>query len=161
MITYHPDIQVVSGTDWTVNGVLYDAAGNPLDVTNCTLVWGLLDPDGNSVLPLDADVQIAKTDPVNGAISITLSDTDTALRPGRYTDALQVTEGQSTDVFWIGNILVGANPFNVINGIVEQPVPPSAPTPAPDDSNIVVIPQWWWWQGGPFGYYGPYGGYYY
>jgi hypothetical protein len=32
------------------------------------------------------------------------------LDPGRYTDALAVTEGASNDVFWIGQILVAANP---------------------------------------------------
>ena len=29
-----------------------------------------------------------------------------------YTDALQVSEGTKTGLFWIGQILVAANPFN-------------------------------------------------
>jgi hypothetical protein len=35
------------------------------------------------------------------------------LDPSRYTDALQVVAGTNKDVFWIGQILVAANPFNV------------------------------------------------
>jgi hypothetical protein len=121
---YHPDVEVVSGTPIVINGILYDAAGNLLDVTNCTLAWGLLDPDGNPVSPLA--VTISKTDPVNGAISIEVPATYTDLRPGRYTDALQVTAGMSTDLFWTGWVLVCANPFIVINDI--EPASPFAPS---------------------------------
>ena len=32
---------------------------------------------------------------------------------GRYTDALQVTAGVSTELFWIGSILIAANPLSV------------------------------------------------
>jgi hypothetical protein len=110
-LIYHPDISTVSGTPIVINGTLYDAAGNLLDLTNATLAWGLLDPDGNPVAPLSAT--ISKTDPANGAISIEVPATYTALQPGRYTDALEVTEGMNTEVFWIGQILVAANPFNV------------------------------------------------
>ena len=42
---------------------------------------------------------------------INVAATDTDLDPGRYTDALQVREGTSTELFWIGQILVAANPF--------------------------------------------------
>jgi len=149
-ITYHPDVQVVSGTDWTLAGVLYDATGKVLDVTNCTLVWTLLDPNGVPVQPLSTDAVITKTNPAQGAVQISVDMGDTALLPGRYTDALQVSEGTSTDVFWIGNILVDANPMNVANGIVEQPVPP-APPPPQDYYPLVTVP-WWvfyrqqgWW----------------
>jgi hypothetical protein len=54
---------------------------------------------------------ISKTDPVNGAISIAVAKSDTALDPGRYTDALQVIAGSNKDLFWIGQIRVAANPF--------------------------------------------------
>ena len=54
---------------------------------------------------------ISKTDPVNGAISIAVAKSDTALDPGRYTDALQVVSGAQKDVFWTGQLRVCANPF--------------------------------------------------
>jgi hypothetical protein len=144
-VTYHPDLPLISGTPWVIAGTLYDATGKVLDVTNCTLVWTLLDPNANPVLPLNADVQITKTDPVNGAIQISVAESDTALLPGRYTDALQITEGASSDVFWIGNILVAANPQNVAAGIVEQPAPAPPPTQAADYWPNQTV-QWWGWQ---------------
>jgi len=107
-ITYHPDIEVASGTPVVINGTLYDAAGNLLDITNASLSWGLLDPDGN---PVQLDVTVTKTDAPNGVIQVAVPAT--ALPPGRYTDALQATEGVNKELFWIGNILIAASPFSV------------------------------------------------
>ena len=107
-ITYHPDVEVVSGMPITISGTLYEAAGNLLDITNTSLSWGLLDPDGN---PVPLDVTVTKTDAPNGVIQVAVPAT--ALPPGRYTDALQATEGVNKELFWIGNILIAANPFDV------------------------------------------------
>jgi hypothetical protein len=123
MISYHSDVTLLPATNWAIAGVLYDATGKALDVTNCEFTWALLDPDA---APIPVTAVITKTDPVHGSIQISVSEADTApLLPGRYTDALQVTEGASSDVFWIGNILVAANPMNVINNVTEQPAPPT------------------------------------
>jgi len=103
-----PIVCARAGTPWTIAGTVYDAQGNLLDVTNAQLAWCLLDPNGN---PVPQVVTITKTDPTHGAIEISVAATDTALDPGRYTDALQVREGTSTELFWIGQILVAANPF--------------------------------------------------
>jgi hypothetical protein len=51
--------------------------------------------------------------PVNGAIQISVAKADTAIDPGRYTDALRVIAGPNKDLFWSGQILVPANPFAV------------------------------------------------
>jgi hypothetical protein len=110
-ITFHPDIEIASGEPITIKGLLVDANGQPVDVTNCTLAFALLDHDGAPVAPLN--VTISKTDPTNGVISIEIPAAYTALPPGRYTDGLQVTEGMSTEVFWVGQILIAANLFNV------------------------------------------------
>jgi hypothetical protein len=40
-----------------VAGALFDAKGNPFDVTNCQPSWALLDPEGN---PLPATAAISK-----------------------------------------------------------------------------------------------------
>lgn len=152
-VTYHPDIDVVSGTDWTIAGTIYDASGKLLDVTNCDLAWVLLDPDGNPILPTDLNVTISKSDPINGAILINVPIQYTYLRPGRYTDVLQITQGMSTDVFWMGQLRCAANPMNVFQNISELPVAPPAPTPEPDV--LIVVPPWWsgtpsarWWKSG-------------
>jgi hypothetical protein len=68
----------------------------------------LLNADSNWVVPMPAS--ITKTDPVNGAITIEVAKTDTALAPGRYIDALQIRDGTDTGLYWIGNICVAANP---------------------------------------------------
>jgi hypothetical protein len=112
-VSYHADVELMAGLPWLINGTLYDANGNPFDVSNCSFVRALLDPSGNPVLPLDDNVLISKTDPTNGGIQISIPAQYTALDPGRYTDALRVTEGNSSDVFWIGQILVAANPMLV------------------------------------------------
>jgi hypothetical protein len=83
-ISYHEDIEVVAGTAWVIGGVLYHANDQLLDVTNCSLAWSLLNPNGAPVLPVDVNVSISKTDAVNGAISIELAREYTALPPGRY-----------------------------------------------------------------------------
>ena len=89
-LTYHGDVEVAAGVPWTINGTLCNAAGAPFDVTNAQLAWVLLNAD-SYVVPMTAS--ITKTDPVNGAISIEVAKTDTALAPGRYTDALQIRKG--------------------------------------------------------------------
>ena len=77
-----------------------------IEVASCYL----LDPDGR---PVPTTPTITKIDPVNGAIQIAVSRSDTALDPGRYTDALQVIDGALKDIFWIGQIRVAANPFSL------------------------------------------------
>jgi hypothetical protein len=108
--TYHPDIDVIAATPWTIAGTLYDATGKLLDVTNCTLSWVLLDFDAQ---PVETSASITKTDPANGSITIEIPSTYTDLPPGRYTDTLQVIAGVSKDVFWTGQLRVVANPFSV------------------------------------------------
>ena len=49
--------------------------------------------------------------PWRGRFHCEINVADTALNPGRYTGALQVREGTSTELFWIGQILVSADPF--------------------------------------------------
>jgi hypothetical protein len=112
-LPYHPNVQVRAGTTWSINGLLLDANGNPLDITNCALAWGLLDMSGNPVPVVIDNAVVTKTDPVNGAISITIAAAYTKIDPARYTDTLEVTEGNNTELFWTGFIVVNADPFAV------------------------------------------------
>jgi hypothetical protein len=104
-LTYHREVEVAAGVPWTINGRLCNAAGAPFDVTNAQLAWVLLNAD-SYLVPMTAS--ITKTDPVNGAISIDVAMTATALAPGRYTDALQIRKGTGRGLYWIGNICVAA-----------------------------------------------------
>jgi hypothetical protein len=65
------------------------------------------------VLPVIADGQDQQDRPGPRRLQVHLSSDQTGLDPGRYTDAQQVTEGNSSDLFWIRQICVTANPFNV------------------------------------------------
>ena len=108
-LAYHPNVQLMAGVPWTINGTLCNAAREPFDVTNAQLAWVLLNADSSWVVPMTAS--ITKTDPVNGAISIEVAKTDTALAPGRYMDALQIRQGTGTGLYWIGQILVAEHPL--------------------------------------------------
>jgi hypothetical protein len=96
---------VAAGVPWVINGQLCDATGVPFDVTNAELAWVLLDADSWVVA---VTASITKNDPVNGGISIEVAKIDTALPPGRYTDALQIRAGTGTGLYWIGLIEVAA-----------------------------------------------------
>ena len=106
---HHDPIELVPGDSWRVPGLLLDVNGAPLDLTSAALRWTLLDPDGFPV-PLAADVSV--TDAANGALMISVSNTDTAaLGPGPYTDALRVSIPGATSTVWMGTIGVLASCF--------------------------------------------------
>lgn len=138
MIQYHPDIELMSGTSWIINGTLTDASGAVFNPSQSTLDFILLDPEGN---PVSTDgVVISIINPLTGSIQILIPNTVTALVPDRYTDALQVISGPIVDVFWIGNILVAANPANIANNITERDyVTPPEPV-------MALTSNWDWWQ---------------
>jgi hypothetical protein len=102
-LTYHVPIEVAADVPWVINGQLCDATGVPFDVTNAQLAWVLLNAD-SFVVPTSAS--ITKNDPANGAIRIEVAKMDTALPPGRYTDALQIRGGTGRGIYWIGFIEV-------------------------------------------------------
>jgi hypothetical protein len=112
--THHPDIEQMSGDDWSIVGTLTDTNGQPLDLTNAALEWTLVNPDGKVAIP-DGSAQIVMVSPMtSGIISINVPRNITAqLSPGRHTDALRVTIADLADTLWIGTILVGADLFSI------------------------------------------------
>ena len=46
MPTTDHDTNFVAGDDWRIGGTLLDRDGNPLDLTNASIAWTLLDPSG-------------------------------------------------------------------------------------------------------------------
>jgi hypothetical protein len=61
-LTHHGDIEVMPGDDWIIPGVLLDANGNPLDLSDCKLSWALVGPDGNGVAVAEDAVDLEITD---------------------------------------------------------------------------------------------------
>jgi hypothetical protein len=95
---------------------LLDADGNPLDLSNATLTWTLIGPQGTPVLA-DGDATITVVgDPTAGTIHIAVHNAKTAqLEAGRYIDALQVAIGDVVSPLWTGQMLVAANPRRVLS----------------------------------------------
>lgn len=105
--TPHGDVELVAGDEWRMVGTLLDRGGNPLDLTNASIAWTLLDPSG---APVRARAVITVLDPPTaGIINIKLTAAATAaVAPGRYTDALRITLAGKTSTFWGGSIIVDA-----------------------------------------------------
>ena len=67
----HDDTNFVAGDDWCIGGTLLDRDGNPLDLTNTSIAWTLLDPSG---APVNANAIITVLDPPTaGMVNIKLT----------------------------------------------------------------------------------------
>jgi hypothetical protein len=113
MTDFHPDISLVAGDDWVIEGTLLADDGSALDLTNGVLSWRLLDGDGN---PVSVNATITIVEPATaGKVTITVGYADTAgLMPGPYVDSLRadLTGGRST--LWSGRLLVSVNAFETV-----------------------------------------------
>ena len=113
-LVHHPDTELMAATDWAIDGTLFDVNGQPLDLSNATLTWTLIGPQGLPVFT-NTDVTITVLDSANGLIRIDVPNAKTAtLEVGRYMDALQLTIGDVISPLWLGVILVAANPRRVM-----------------------------------------------
>jgi hypothetical protein len=122
MPSLHDDIELVAADDWTIPGTLLDNTGAPLDLTNATFQWTLIDPDGEAVAPLITGSTLTIVQPpTNGAIKIFVPRNLTApLLAGRYHDALRVIIEDAT-MYWMGTIAVDGDPMSLPMTIVGQP----------------------------------------
>jgi hypothetical protein len=102
--------KLVAGDNWHIVGTLLDRAGKPLDLTNASIAWTLLDPSG---APVGASATITVIDPPSaGIVNIKLTGATTAtLAPGHYIEALQITRAGKTSTFQgLSIIVMAANP---------------------------------------------------
>ena len=115
MSDFHPDISLVAGDDWVIEGTLLADDGSPLDLTNGTLSWRLLDSDGQA-----GHAQCHHHDRPAGDRR---QDHDRrALYRHRWPDAgrlfdllrADLTGGRST--LWSGRLLVSVNVFEPVLG---------------------------------------------
>jgi hypothetical protein len=91
----HDDTELMAGTDWVIAGTLLDVDGNPLELSNATLQWTLIGPDGLPVLQ-NGDAAITVTG--IGTINIAVHHAVTAmLDPGRYAPLACATRKLSAD----------------------------------------------------------------
>jgi hypothetical protein len=115
-VTHHDDLEVVAGDDWVIDGTLINEDGSATDLSNAQAVyWVLLGPDGYPILSSDQAVVAIVDPPSSGAVRITVAKlVTTGLDPGRYTDAIRVVGIALTATFWIGQILVDADPWSTV-----------------------------------------------
>ena len=69
-VSHHADLELMPGDDWVIPFALTDINGGPLDLTDATLQWTLLDPDGNQIV---VDPHITTDNPTTtgtGAIAV-------------------------------------------------------------------------------------------
>ena len=114
-LTHHDTVEEMSGDTWTIDAQLQDYSGQPLTLTDASLIWVLINPDGercpdiNSAAVIEKLSPVAATDP-NARITVPASATAGRLA-GRYTDAMRVVIGDEVDLMFTGIILVSADPF--------------------------------------------------
>jgi hypothetical protein len=85
--TNHPPVEVVANDDWVFTGNLTDTNGQPLDLTDATIEWVLVDSQGACVASFPGLASITVVGNAPGVVIITLARDATDLPPGGYTDA--------------------------------------------------------------------------
>lgn len=114
-LSHHDEIELMQGDDWKIPFTLLDPASHPIDLTSIdasAFTWALVGPDGIGVSAVGA--VITKSAPTAGRGMITVPRAVTeGLTVGRYFDSLRVLIGSSESTFWVGTILVDADPSSV------------------------------------------------
>lgn len=111
MSTQDPDNHsLIAGEQWRIEGTLLDREGNPLNLTDASIIWTLLDESG---APVTRDAIVAVLDPpAAGIVTIELTGPATSgLAPGLYTEELQITiSGRTSVVRGLSIIVVAKGP---------------------------------------------------
>jgi hypothetical protein len=111
MAVTHPLMQLTAGDSWQFDATLTDADGNPLDLTNATVTWALLNFNSKPMIqPADYTVALG-TNP--GECSILVAGSvSTNLSSGSYTDFLRVTDASAAVATLIqGPMRIKGDPF--------------------------------------------------
>jgi hypothetical protein len=106
----HGVLQLTAGDTWQFDAVLNDADGNPLDLTNATVTWALLNFNSKPMIPsTDYTVQLG-TNPGECSILVPGS-VSTNLASGSYTDFWRVTDAEGTTTLIQGPMRIKGDPF--------------------------------------------------
>lgn len=105
---HHAIIELQAGDDWLIEGTLLSMNGTIFNPSGADIIWVLISPDGKNV---DVSNVVINRNNSLGTVTITLMAEHTAsLPPGRYSDALRIVDAGRTSLFWVGQIIVNANP---------------------------------------------------
>ena len=107
----HLPVTLVAGDTWQFDAMLLDPSGNPLDLTNATVEWTMLDVETQQPVIPKTDVEIVVNGP--GAVTVTIQPTaTTSVGGGQYGDWWRVTLVDGiTQTLLHGGYDVIADPF--------------------------------------------------
>jgi hypothetical protein len=116
-VTHHDYVELRAGDDWIIQATLLNPDGSAYDLTNATVEWILLGPDGMTAIDQGWTFQVAE--PATGGQGVVLVDNKLTapLAPGYYMDALRAITPTPTDpnlqvtTMWDGQIGVCINMF--------------------------------------------------
>jgi hypothetical protein len=138
-VTHHDYVELRAGDDWIIQATLLNPDGSPYDLTNATVEWILIGPDGLAAIITGYTFQVA-TDPTQGMGVVLVDNTLTVeLAPGYYMDSLRATVPTAADpnlqvtTMWDGQIGVCINMFYPL-------LLAPAPTTVTDDDAAAIPP---------------------
>ena len=106
----HPPLSLFAGDDWSIVATFLDATGAPIDLTGATVLWTLLNIEGQAVL---TSSQFSVTiGGATGQCTLTVpAASSTKLAGGTYSDAWRLVIGGVATTALYGSFVVHADPF--------------------------------------------------
>jgi hypothetical protein len=112
VVVTHSLLQLIAGDNWQFDATLNDADGNPLDLTNATVTWALLNFNSKPMIQsTDYTVQLG-ANPGECSILVAAS-VSTKLASGSYTDFWRVTDAAGATTLIQGPMRIKGDPFAV------------------------------------------------
>ena len=106
----HQPLSLFAGDDWSIGVTFLDASGAPIDLTGATVLWTLLNIEGQAAL---TSSQFSVT--VGGTTGQCTLDvpaaSSTTLAGGTYNDAWRLVIGGGATTALYGSFIVHADPF--------------------------------------------------
>jgi hypothetical protein len=124
----HQLIGLIGGDDWTISAVLLDAAGDPIDLTNATVQWTLVQAGNRAPAFQEGEFEItAGPDP--GAVTVAIDAAKTTgVAGGQYLDYWRITLDEITSTPLSGAVAVQSDPFAPAAAAEKQEPEPASPS---------------------------------
>jgi hypothetical protein len=106
----HPPLSLFAGDDWSIDATFLDAAGAPIDLTGATVLWTLLNIEGQAALT-SSQFSITLGGATGQATVKVASASSTVLAGGTYNDAWRLVIGSVTTTALYGSFIIHADPF--------------------------------------------------
>jgi hypothetical protein len=127
-LSVHQFVELQSGDDWQFIATMVDPNGSPIDLSQATIRWTLLDRFGRKALG-EGDYSVSVADLPTGSCTVLVPATSTSrLGAGVFQDWWRVTIAGYTQTLLTGDFLVAsvpypASPSGVLRLIAKEPAP--------------------------------------